>query len=76
MQTRGDFHVGKKGVGLQDILHAPTLRRAFFGLTITKKGVIEVVEGVCYFGMLSVKLRSPLESFSPGMGPPKPGIFF
>ena len=48
----------KMGVGLQDrevysshVLHAPTLGRTFFGLTITKKErVIEVVEGVTLVG--------------------------
>ena len=34
-----------------DVLHAPTLRRTFFGLTITKEeGVVEVVEGVTLVG--------------------------
>ena len=47
------------------------LRRTFFSLTITKKeGVAEVVEGVT-LGRPSVKLRDPLGSFSPGIGPPK-----
>ena len=35
-----------------DVLHAPTLRWTFFGLTITKKeGVVEVVEGVTLVGL-------------------------
>ena len=37
-----------------DVLHAPTLRWTFFGLTITKKeGVVEVVEGVTLVGLNS-----------------------
>ena len=32
------------------ILHVLTLWRTFFGLTITKKGVVEVVEGVTLVG--------------------------
>ena len=36
-----------------DVLHAPTLRRTFFGLTITKKErVVEIVEGVTLEGPL------------------------
>ena len=34
------------------VLHAPMLRRTFFGLTITKKEVLEVVEGVTLVGPL------------------------
>ena len=34
-----------------NVFHAPTLRRTFFGLTITKKeGLVEVVEGVTLEG--------------------------
>ena len=55
MQIRGDFHVGKnggmfKGFTYSHVLHAPTLRRTFFGLAITKKGAVEVVEGVTLVG--------------------------
>ena len=56
MQIRGDFRIRKKW-GLvyricSDVLHAPTLRWTFFGLTITKKeGVVEVVEGVTLVGL-------------------------
>ena len=64
MQIRGDFHVGKMGVSLQvwsHVLNAPTLRRTFFGLTLTKKDeVVEVVEVGSYFGRSSVKLGVPL----------------
>ena len=55
----------KMEVGLQDLL-----RRAFFGLTISRKG--GVVEGVTL-----VRLQwSLLGSFSPGIGPPKVKFFF
>ena len=37
---------------------------------------MEVVEGVRHAGRLSVKLRGPLGSFSPGIGPPKQNILF
>ena len=56
MQIRGDFRIRKKW-GLvyricSDVLHAPTLRWTFFGLTVTKKeGVVEVVEGVTLVGL-------------------------
>ena len=56
MQIRGDFRIRKNGgwfTGFSpDVLHAPTLRWTFFGLTITKKeGVVEVVEGVTLVGL-------------------------
>ena len=81
MQIRGDFYVKKKWGRLTRFaptfyLHAPTLRRTCFGLTITKKeAVVEVVEGVRYFSRPSVKLRGLLGSFVPDIGPPK-HIFF
>ena len=55
MQIRGDFRVRKKWGQVyriySEVLHALTLRRTFFGLTITKKkGVVEVVEGVTLVG--------------------------
>ena len=55
MQIRGDFRVRKnrgRFTGFSPtFLHAPTLRRTFFGLTIKKKeGVVEVVEGVTLVG--------------------------
>ena len=48
----------KMGIGLQDLLPrftctrsiGPMLRRTFFGLTFTKKGVVEAVEGVTLVG--------------------------
>ena len=55
MQIRGDFRVRKNGgrfTGFAPTFYAPTLRRMFFGLTITKKeGVVEVVEGVTLVGL-------------------------
>ena len=55
MQIRGDFRVLKKWGWVyricSDVLHALTLRRTFFGLTITKnEGVVEVVERVTLVG--------------------------
>ena len=80
----------KMGAGLQDLL--PRLRHAsHFKYTFTlprftlrwtclvqqlRKGVVKVVEGVRHFGRSSVKLRGPLGSFGPGMGPLRHGIFY
>ena len=66
----------KMKAGIQDLLPRFTCTDAtadFLRSYDYEKGVVKVVEGV--FGRLSVKLRGPLGSFSPGMGPPKPDIF-
>ena len=67
------------GVGLQDLLRSFTCTDATAGVLWSydyeKEGVVEVVEGVTYSNRPSVKLRGPLGSFSPGIGPPKYNIF-
>ena len=75
MQIRGDFRVRKNGVGFQDLLRSFTCTDAtadvLWSYDYEKEGVVEVVEGVRYSGRPSVKLRGPLGSFSPGIGPPR-----
>ena len=65
-------------VGFQDFLRSFACTDAtadvLWSYDYEKEGVLEVVEEA-YSGRPSVKLRGPLGSFSPGIGPPKNNIF-
>ena len=54
MQIRGDFHVEKMGVGLQDLLPCFTCIDAtadvLWSYDYEKRGVVEVAEGVTLVG--------------------------
>ena len=69
----------KMGVGLQDLLPRLTCTDATadvlcLEITGKKEGVVYKLWR-SYFGRPSVKLRGPLGSFSPGMGPPSRTFF-
>ena len=76
MQIRGDFHVEKNGGRLTLTGFAPTfyMNPVYGGrslvLRLRKRGGCKSCWS--YFGKPSVKLRGPLGSFSPGIGPPGP----
>ena len=81
MQIRGAFHVQKKWeyLSLQNLLPRFTYTDAtvdvLWSYDYEKEGVVDVVEGVRYFGRPSVRLWDTLGSFSPGIGPSKDYIF-
>ena len=76
MQIRGDFHVEKMGVGLQDLLPRFTCTDGgrSLALRLRKKRSFRGCWR-SFFSSPSVKHRGPLVSFNPGIGPPSMTFF-